>query len=78
MSASAPAFVRSWPVGLWTCTLIVPALQPGQPTCAVMEWEPAVPARLSKTEASAYRAGRDEALGAMASELGITVALVDL
>jgi hypothetical protein len=78
MSAEVAAFVKSWCVGERTVTLTVPKLVPGRALCAVAEWDPEPPTRLSDAEWKQYRDGRLEALVAMSRELGITVALVDV
>lgn len=77
MSAEA-AFTRSWAVGAFTASLSAPRPKPGQQLAAVIEWAPSVPARLTPDELAAYRAGRDAALLELATELGASVAVVDL
>jgi hypothetical protein len=77
MSTEA-AFSRTWPVGRYTATLSSPAPVRGETRAAVVEWSPAMPRRLTADELAQYRAGRDAALAALADELRITVAVVDL
>lgn len=76
MSATA-GFTRTWRVGGFTATLTAPVPKPGAMASAVIEWEPAIPGRLSADELKQYRAGRDSALADLARDLGITVAVVD-
>ncbi len=77
MSAEA-AFVRSWSVGRYVCTLRLPKAKPGQPAHCSIEWSPMVPTRLTKTELAQYRAGRDAALLELARTIGGTVAVVEV
>jgi len=78
MSAEAAALTRSWPVGNRTCTLTVPRPNPGAPACAVVEWSPDTPSRLTASEWKAYRAGRDQAAAELAAELGGAAAVIEL
>ncbi|MBX3601074.1 MAG: hypothetical protein KF863_10645 [Rubrivivax sp.] len=78
MTATAAALSRSWRVGSRTCTLTVPRPQPGAVLAAAIEWQPDVPRRLSEAELRQYRAGRDDALRALAQYVGGAVALVEL
>lgn len=64
MSAEAVAFTRSWKVGAYTATLSVPKLPDGGMGCALIEWSPAMPQRLSLSERTQYHAGRDAAIAA--------------
>lgn len=68
MSALVPAMVRTFRVGRYTATLSIPAVQPGGAACAVVEWSPCIPDRLSEKELAQYRRGRDAALLALAKE----------
>lgn len=78
MSAEAPALVRSWPVGRYTCTLLMPRLRGKALTSCVIEWSPEQPRKLTEPEIAQYRAGRDAALADVAQRLGIKAAVVDL
>lgn len=79
MSAEAAALTRTWAVGKrYRCTLTVPRVVPGQQACASIEWDPAIPTRLSRAELNQYKAGRDAAIADLAAQLHITVAVVDL
>lgn len=78
MSGEAAILCRSWRVGSLTCTLTVPRLEAGKSRQACIEWEPHSPSRLTAEEWAQYRTGRNEALAALAIELGITVAVVEV
>ena len=77
MSAEV-AFIRSWRVGRFRVELSCPKLKPSQVSSVRMEWLPHVPQRLTETDLVEYRAGRDAAVRDMASELGVTVGVLDL
>lgn len=72
------AFSRTWRVGAYRATLSCPRPSPGVTASAVIEWEPAIPTRLTPAEVNEYRAGRASALADMARELRVSVAVVDL
>lgn len=76
MSAEG-AFTRTWQVGRYTATLSAPRPKPGAFQCALIEWEPNAPDRLTDAELQAYRRGRDAALADLARALGIRVAVVE-
>jgi|JI8StandDraft_1071087.scaffolds.fasta_scaffold51094_2 hypothetical protein len=76
VTAEAAAFTATWRVGSRTVTLTSPHPKPGQALSAVVEWDPAMPLKLTPAELVQYRAGRDAALADMAQALGITVAVV--
>jgi hypothetical protein len=78
MSGEQALLTRSWPVGERTVTLTIPRPKPGSPVYATAEWAPTEPSRLSTEEWKQYRLGRNEALAQLASELGISVAVLDL
>lgn len=78
MSAEAILLVRSWQVGNRTCTMTVPRPQPGQPVHVALEWDPAIPERLSLAERAQYRRGRDAAVAEIAQALDLNVAVLDL
>jgi len=78
MSATAPLIVRDWPVGAYRCTFTVPSPKPGELPAPVIEWSPSIPSGLTPAEVEAYRAGRDDALAAMAQALGIRAAVVEV
>ena len=78
MSAAAPAYSAAWKVGRYICTLTVPAIEPGRTICAVVEWAPEVPQRLCSSARREYRRGRERALTALASELGLNIALLEI
>lgn len=78
MSAEATAFSRSWPVGRYTATLLVPRHKPGAVASALIEWEPEMPTRLSPAEVEQYRTGRDAALHELAERLGLRIGVVDV
>jgi hypothetical protein len=78
MSAEAPVSVRSWQTGPYTVTMTIPKPRPGAVLSASVEWAPAEPSRLSTEEWRQYRAGRNQALGELAAELGINVAVLEL
>lgn len=77
MSAAA-AFSRTWAVGKYRATLSCPRPSPGVTASAVIEWESAIPTRLTPSEVDEYRAGRASALADLARELRVNVAVVDL
>ena len=58
--------------------MTIPAPKPGAVLCASVEWSPTEPSRLSTEEWREYRAGRNQALTELASELGINVAVLEL
>lgn len=72
------AFTRTWRVGRYRATLSCPRPMPGVSAAACVSWEPAIPQRLTKDEAQAYRQGRDAALRDLAAELRVTVAVLEL
>ena len=76
MTAEAAAFTATWRVGSRTVTLTSPRPKPGRALSAVIEWDPAMPRKLSPAEMAEYRAGRDAALADMAQALGVTVAVL--
>jgi hypothetical protein len=77
MSAE-PVFVRSWPVGRWTATLIVPPIIPGQRGTAAVEWSPALPGRpLTASERAQYQAGRDDAIAELGKLMGLICATLE-
>lgn len=78
MSAEAPVVARSWRVGLRLCTLTIPRPDSGAAVCATVEWSPTVPTKLSGSEFREYRRGRDDAIRALAGELGGAIAVIDL
>lgn len=77
MSAEA-AFTRTWRVGAYRATLSCPRPRPGVAASACIEWEPAIPQRMTPAEVTEYRAGRASALADLARELRVSVAVVDL
>lgn len=76
--AEKAAVCRTWIVGERAVTLTIPRPKPGSPVYATAEWSPTEPKRLSTEEWKQYRLGRNEALAQLASELGISVAVLDL
>ncbi len=78
MSASAAILARSWPVGDRVCILTVPRPHAGKAQHACIEWSPSAPPALSADELQQYRRGRDAAVAALAAELRITVAVVEM
>lgn len=76
--AEAAAFIRTWSVGKYRCTLTVPKVEPDSRACACVEWAPVLPERLTRGEIRQYRAGRDVALAECARALGIQIAVMDL
>lgn len=62
--------VRSWRVGRYTVTLSLPKIRPGALVGAVVEWDPAVPARLSSQEAAQYKEGLAAAIREMTAASG--------
>lgn len=68
---------RAWPVGKFNVTMTIPRESRGV-ACAVIEWSPHLPKRLTDDELQQYRVGRGAALADIADELGITVGIVDL
>jgi hypothetical protein len=79
MSAEAPAFTRSWPVGDFTATLTCPRLDAGAVACAVIEWSPSQPGgRLTPSELEQYCAGRAAAFAELAQRLGLRIGVVDV
>jgi hypothetical protein len=78
MSAETAAAIHSWAVGPRMCTLSVQRPRPGALVSACCEWSPTQPTRLSAEEWAQYRAGRNHALTCVASELGISVAVLEL
>ena len=77
MSASTPLLVRSFRVGQFTCTLSAARSPTGAPACAVAEWSPHLPDRLSQTELAQYRVGRDKAAAEIAAALGGAALVVE-
>lgn len=78
MSAESPALVRSWSVGRYTCTLLMPKVRGRMLTSCVIEWTPEQPRKLTEAEIAQYRAGRDAAFAELALALNRNVAVVDL
>ncbi len=78
MSADAAVLVRSWPVGAYVVTMSVPRPVGGLQKAVAIEWSPSEPTRLSGKELDQYRRGRDEAIGDLARELGIRVAVLEI
>lgn len=78
MSAEAPLSVSRFAVGDRTCALTIARPKVGEMASCVVEWHPDIPTRLTPAELREYRAGRDQVLAALARELGITAAVVDL
>lgn len=78
MSAESPLSVSRFGVGERTCVMTIPRPKAGQLASCVVEWVPDVPDRLSPSEMGEYRAGRDRVLAALARELGITAAVVEI
>lgn len=58
--------------------MTVPRPQPGQPVHVALEWDPAIPERLSLAERVQYRRGRDAAVAEIAQALDLNVAVLDL
>ena len=78
MPGEAAALVRSWRVGKRRVTLTAPQIRVGQVSCAVIEWHPGVPRRLSRREWKQYRQGRDAAFAELCGELGIRGVLCEI
>ena len=78
MSAETALLSRSWAVGARTVTLTIPRPKPGGAVYCTAEWSPSEPSRMSVDELAQYRAGRNHALAAIAAELGINVAVLEL
>lgn len=77
MSAEAPAFTTSWPVGRYVATLTMPRTTAGAVASAVIEWQPAVPSGLTRAELKQYREGRDAALQEVARVLGLRIGVIE-
>jgi len=77
MSASTPLLVRSFRVGRFTCTFSAARSTTGAPACAVVEWTPHLPDRLSQAELAQYRLGRDTAAAEIAAALGGAALVVE-
>ena len=79
MTAEPALAVRAWSVDHWRCTLTIPRPKPGQALQACVEWLPRLPpGALTSRQIAQYRAGRDAAIKSLASELGLSFAVVDL
>lgn len=79
MAAEAAALTTSWKVGRrYEVTLTVPNPRRGEVGCAVVEWAPDVPRRLSGSELRQYRRGRDAAMAELVARAGRSILLVDL
>ncbi len=78
MTAETPALVRTFRVGKRTVTITAPRMRAGQVSCAVVEWSPDTPHRLSRREMKQYQKGRDAAFADLCRELGVTGALVEI
>ena len=74
MSAEAAAFVRTWAVGKYTCTLTMPKPRPGRTMHVAIEWAPEQPKRLTQAEIDEYREGRNDAI----RSLGLNALVLDL
>lgn len=72
------AVSRSWSVAGRTVTLTVSRPTPGAGMCANVEWSPCEPNSLTREELALYRLHRDEAIAAIAIELGVRAAVLDL
>ena len=69
---------RTWQVGPWSVTLMVPPIGSFAAQSPTMEWTPALPDRkLTGAERRQYYAGRDRAIGELARALGATIAAVE-
>ena len=68
--SASTTFIRAWRVGQFTATLRASRVQPGETPAAVIEREPSVPQRLSKSAIVECREGRDSALRDLAVEFG--------
>lgn len=79
MSAEAAALSKTWAVGShYTVSLTIQKPQPGLTACAVVEWSPSMPGRLTAEERQQYRAGRDAAITELSEAMGLRVALVEV
>lgn len=78
MSAELPALTRSWSVGSFTATLTVARLEPGRLAAAVVEWEPACPDRLTRSELADYTRGRNAAICELSESLGVRTLVLDI
>jgi len=79
MSAESKSLSRTWPVGPWMVTLIVPPLGSFAACPPTMEWAPALPDRkLTAPERRQYRDGRDKAVSELARALGATIAIAEV
>ena len=61
MSAEAPALVHTFRVGHRTCTITLPMPKLGSVSYVAVEWEPDLPAGLSRSDRRQYQKGRDKA-----------------
>jgi len=78
MSKEVRTLVRSWRVGIFTCTLtIVPNGRSGS-VRGVTAWHPGLPPTLDEVEAEQYRRGRNAAISDLARDLGVTVAVIEV
>ena len=78
MSAQAPALSRSWSVGRFTATLTIARPEPGRLAAAVVEWVPACPDRLTRSELADYTRGRNVAIRELSESLGVRTLLLDV
>ena len=78
MGAERAISVRSWQVGTFVVTMTVPTPKRGHVLNAAVKWAPHEPSRLTTDEWRQYRLGRNQAIGELAEELGITVAVLEL
>ncbi len=78
MTAETPALVRTFRVGKRTVTITAPQMRAGKVSCAVVEWSPSMPTRLSRREMAQYRRGRDAAFADLCRDLGVRGMLCEI
>jgi hypothetical protein len=77
-SARAPAFVRSFRIGRYTCTIAIPHCTPGGAVQMTRVWHPELRRPLTAAELRQYRAGRDAALRELSELIGMRTNMVEL
>ncbi len=71
------ALVRRWGVGAHVLTLRVPAVLPGQPVLASIDWRPALSKQLTRGEAEQLEEGKAAAAQAIAAAFGVPTSAVE-
>jgi hypothetical protein len=78
MNGGADFASRTWSVGRYECTLVVPRPRLGQVLHVLLEWSPRRPRSLTDAELAAYRRGRNEALAEISAQFGLNAGVIEL